>query len=105
MEKKSKNQGKPEQSAAKMKGRKNGIWKKKSFWIILVLIFLVIIFIIWSVMMKRSRNQKNLEARVNSTIVELGNVENVIESSGSLMAAETEDVLIPNGLEVDEIKV
>ena len=59
--------------------------------IILVLIFLVIIFIIWSVMMKRSRNQKNLEARVNSTIVELGNVENVIESSGSLMAAETED--------------
>ena len=105
MEKKSKNQGKPEQSAAKMKGRKNGIWKKKSFWIILVLIFLVIIFIIWSVMMKRSRNQKNLEARVNSTIVELGNVENVIESSGSLMAAETEDVFIPNGLEVDEIKV
>ena len=105
MKKKSKNQGKPEQSAAKMKGRKNGIWKKKSFWIILVLIFLVIIFIIWSVMMKRSRNQKNLEARVNSTIVELGNVENVIESSGSLMAAETEDVFIPNGLEVDEIKV
>ena len=56
-----------------------------------MLIFLVIIFIIWSIMMKRSRNQKNLEASVNSTVVELGNVENVIESSGSLMAAETED--------------
>lgn len=90
-----------------MKAKLKKMVKKKSFWVIAVLVIILVIIAVFAIRV-HSRIGKMADAQaqsVQSMVVEKGSVSNSIEGSGNLESAAEVDVTAPTGIEVDEVLV
>ncbi len=83
------------------------IWRKKSFWILLIV--LIAVCGVGGFALRRKAMQNRLQdiesGSVKSAEVTKSTISNSIEGSGKLEAAESVDVMLPTGVTVDEVLV
>lgn len=85
---------------------KKKVWKKKSFWISVVGIVLVVaVGAFFLSMQSRRRMMEAMATSAQSATVTVGSISNTVEGSGSLEAAETVEVKTFSGLKIKEVKV